>query len=98
MLDLNKIEIAVKNAEERIKTKNIGKEKEDQLFKKLDIDVKELVTYQNTKSELFAMQKISLDVANYLYNKLSNWSKTTLAERCVLNQLFLEIMLMRKKL
>ena len=96
MLNINRIYKAISIYEERIKT--IDKEKYDKLYKTLDLDVVEMVSFQNVKSALFASNRLTLDVANFIYHKLRDYAKTSLAERIVLTLLHKECLELRRKL
>ena len=86
MLDMNKINLALDNTKERLKT--LDAEQLKQLDKTLEVlSIQELAWYQEVKSLAQIDNKISLDVAMYIYNTLNSWNSANLADRVIITQL-----------
>ena len=96
MLNMKRINAIMGIYEERMKTKD--KESLDKLYKSLNFSVMEIMTLQNAKSVLFASNKLSLSVANFIYYKLLDYDNTSLSERIVLTLLCKECLELRRKL
>ena len=58
----------------------------------LELSVTEMCRYQELKSIAQASGKIDLDTAMLCYRSLGDWSKTSLAVKIVLTQLFAAFM------
>jgi hypothetical protein len=98
MFEYDLIIKAVQKAETEIKAKNLTKEQIKELNKKLDLSPLEYANFQQIKSEFQAMNILSLSSAQWIYNKLSHYSKTSLAEKWVLTQLFALMLKLKPKL
>ena len=96
MLNMKGVNEIMNIYEERIK--HMPKEKNDKLYKELDLSVTEMMSFQNAKSVLFASNRMTLDVANFIYRKLRDYAKTSLSERIVLTLLHKECLELRRKL
>lgn len=68
------------------------KETKDKLFKSLDVDLSEKVSYFELNAQSFASGIIPLDISQFIYNKLRDYENTSLAERIVISQLMLELL------
>ena len=78
------------------KLKNHPEETKNQLYKKLDIELKEQFAYLDINAQSFASGLIDLDTSQFLYNKLRAYDSTTLAERIVISQLMAELLKKRR--
>ena len=78
------------------KLKNHPEETKNQLYKKLDIELKEQFAYLDINAQSFASGHIDLDTSQFLYNKLRAYDSTTLAERIVISQLMAELLKKRR--
>lgn len=69
------------------------KEAMDRLYKSLDIDLQEIMYYQEKKSIAQLESKIDFETSLLLYRSLSpiQWSKTTLAERITITLILEQI-------
>jgi hypothetical protein len=88
MFKLNYIVKAVEKIEQTINTKNFSKEKLITLHKTLAFSPIEYAQFQEVKSLLHASGILSLESAQWIYNKLSNYSACNLAEKYILYELF----------
>ena len=86
MLNMEKIRIAVENAE--IKVKTLSKLEKQRLEKSLEITTRELCAYQEIKSIAQAEGKIDLETVLFIYNSLGTWKDTKLSYKIVLTQIF----------
>ena len=61
----------------------LSDDKKEQLNKTLDLDTKDLFDSLNLNARLFASGKISLDISQYMYNKLSHYNSISLVDRFI---------------
>jgi len=98
MFELNLILNAIAKTESEIKRKNLTKSQIRQLNSQLDLSPSEYVSFQETKSILQASGKISLETAVFIYNKLKNWQKNSIAEKYVLTVLLTHMLKIKQNL
>ena len=93
----------ITNAIEKMKnvTKNLTKEKIDELQKIVDIDFEEFVKFQDVKSLAFASGVLNLDEAQTIYNLLGSsyieFNKHSLEVKYVMNQTLKELLIWKLK-
>jgi hypothetical protein len=87
MLTMLKINVAINHAQIRLNSLSDSQKKA--LEETLELTPREFVAYQQSKSIAQAEGKIDLETALFIYNSLGNWSKTNLATKVVLTELFL---------
>jgi hypothetical protein len=83
---MEKIRLAIQKAE--IKVKTLSESDKEQLTKTLNLTPREFASYQEIKSIAQAEGKIDLETAMFIYNSLGNWSRTDLATKVILTQVF----------
>jgi len=98
MFELENIVKAISTVEQQIKTKNLNREQIRTLNKQLALSPLEYAKFQQIKSELFAMDVIKLDSAQWIYNKLSHYSDCTLSEKYILYELFVAMLKVKTNL
>lgn len=62
---------------------SMSDDKKKQLNKTLDLDFKDQFDALNLNARLFASGKISLDISQYMYNKLSKYDSISLVDRFI---------------
>lgn len=87
MIDMDKISLALSSINEKLN--GLDAEKYAKLKASVDVPLepKELCTYQELKAIAQIEQKISLEVALWIYSALGRWAKTTLGEKILITQL-----------
>jgi hypothetical protein len=88
MIDMDKISQALTNINAKLNT--LSDEKYKTLKDSLDkpLEPSEIMTYQQLKSIAQMEQKISLEVALWIYGAIGSWGRTKLGEKILLTQLF----------
>jgi len=88
MIDMEKISLALDAINAKLNT--LTDEKYKTLKDSLDkpLEPSEIFTYQQIKSIAQMEQKISLEVALWIYGAIGSWEKTKLGEKILLTQLF----------
>lgn len=86
MLTMLKINVAINHAQIRVNSLSDSQKKA--LEETLNLTPREYVAFQELKSIAQAEGKIDLETALFVYNSLGNWSKTDLATKTILIQLY----------
>jgi hypothetical protein len=88
VFELNIILKAVEQVNQTIKAKKFSVEKLKSLNENLKFSSIEYAKFQEVKSELHAMGVLSLETAQWIYQKLGDYSACSLAEKYILYELF----------
>ena len=73
------------------KFNELDKSKQQEFYKKMDLDFNVKTAYYKVNSESFASGLIPLEISQFVYSKLNDYNKTTLTERFIINQLMSEL-------
>lgn len=93
MFNIN-LQASINKLEDILSTKT--PEDKNQLYKKLDIDFKNQFMYLDINAQSFASGLIDLNTSQFLYNKLRDYTNTSLAERIVIAQLMADLLQKRR--
>jgi hypothetical protein len=89
---LNKINLAaiLEKFETALKAQSAAAQKK--LYKSLDMELLEKTEYYKLNSLSFANGTIDLETSQFIYNKLNDYTKTTLAERMFITKIMQELL------
>jgi hypothetical protein len=87
MIDMNKVSMALTLTNAKLNA--LSTEKYNTLKASVDVPLEplEIVKYQNLKAIAQIEQKISLEVALWIYTAIEHWAKTTLGEKILITQM-----------
>ena len=96
MITLQTLQSAIVRTRNLISTKNLSVDKLSEMSRKLDMDLMEYSRFQELKSIAGVSGELSLDAAQYVYNRIGNtverFNKLPLEEKWVYTELFQKLL------